>query len=154
MREFTTFSERMSPSEIVKFLNNYFERFNKVIINNGGIIDKLMGDCIMARFEYGKEMYAIKAALEIQQELQAYNKARRKLHQKPIANGVGLSLGEVVLGNIGSINKMDFTVIGDPVNVASRLESLTKFYNVAILVNEALYKRRMNLFYIERLILF
>jgi class 3 adenylate cyclase len=141
IREFTNLSEKMSPTEVVKFLNIYFERFNRVIWENGGIIDKLIGDCIMARFEAGKEMYAILTALQIKSELEAYNKVRKRLRQKPIANGVGLSIGSVVLGNIGSRNKMDFTVIGDAVNVASRLESLTKFYNVPILITESLYKR-------------
>jgi class 3 adenylate cyclase len=141
IRDFTLLSEKMSPSEVVELLNSYFSTFNNIILENGGVIDKLIGDCIMARFDSGKEMYAVRCALQIQEKLKVFNKMRKHQKQKPIANGVGISLGEVILGNIGSQNKMDFTVIGDSVNVASRLESLTKFYRVPILVTETFFKR-------------
>lgn len=136
IRNFTDLSEKLNPNQTVNFLNSYFKTFNRIIIENGGIIDKLIGDCIMARFDIGKEYDAIKCSLEMVHALVPYNRARRKLASGQVNHGIGIATGKVVVGNIGSINKMDYTVIGDTVNTASRLESLTKFYQVSILVTE------------------
>lgn len=141
IRNFTDMSEKLNPNQTVNFLNSYFKTFNRIIIENGGVIDKLIGDCIMARFDSGKEFEAIKCSLEMVQALIPFNRARRKMASGQISHGIGISIGKVIVGNIGSINKMDYTVIGDTVNIASRLESLTKFYNVAIIVTEVMQLR-------------
>jgi class 3 adenylate cyclase len=147
IREFTTISEKMSPNELVQFLNSYFTYFNSIIIEKGGVIDKLIGDCIMARFDSHLEKEAVETALLLQAHIKRFNGDRKKKRLKPISHGVGLSMGDVVVGNIGSVNKMDFTVIGDAVNLASRLESLTKFYGVEILITENLYRTTKQYFY-------
>lgn len=153
IRHFTSISESMDAIEMVKFLNAYFNRMNRPIIENNGEIDKLMGDCIMAGFydeenpEAGVEN-AVRAAVEMRKRLQQYNKQRREYFEKHILpikphadfirieNGVGITFGSVVTGNIGSSKKLDYTLIGDVVNASSRLESLTKYYGVGILVSE------------------
>ncbi|MDX1957495.1 MAG: adenylate/guanylate cyclase domain-containing protein [Leptospiraceae bacterium] len=140
IRDFTSLTEKMRPEDVVDFLNSYFKRFNKIIIEKGGVIDKLIGDCIMARFPKGKETSAISAAISFMDELNYFNNERKSKRLFQILHGVGINIGDVIVGNIGSINKMDFTVIGDTVNTASRLESLTKFYRVPILVTETLMR--------------
>jgi class 3 adenylate cyclase len=136
IRRFTSISENLSPSEVVDLLNHYFRTFNEIIILNGGVIDKLIGDCIMAYFDRGQELNAVRTALQIQDELKKFNKNRNSIKKPAIESGVGIASGRVVIGNIGSQNKMDYTVIGDAVNLASRIESLTKFYKVKILISE------------------
>jgi class 3 adenylate cyclase len=136
IRKFTSISENLSPSEVVGLLNHYFRTFNEIIILNGGVIDKLIGDCIMAYFDRGMELNAVKTALQIQEELKKFNKNRNTIKKPVIESGVGIASGRVVIGNIGSQNKMDYTVIGDAVNLASRIESLTKVYQVKILISE------------------
>ena len=147
IRDFTSITEKMPPGEVVAFLNSYFTLFNSIIIEKGGVIDKLIGDCIMARFDSNLEKEAIETALLLQAHMKRFNGERKKKRQRLIYHGVGVSMGEVVIGNIGSVNKMDFTVIGDSVNLASRLESLTKFYGVDIIVTENLYRSTKNFFY-------
>lgn len=151
IREFTTLSEKMTPNEVVSFLNSYFTLFNSIIIEKGGVIDKLIGDCIMARFDNDLEKEAIETALLLQAHIKRFNSERKKKRQKPISHGVGVSMGEVVVGNIGSVNKMDYTVIGDAVNIASRLEGLTKFYGVDIIVTENLYRSTKPFFYFREI---
>jgi adenylate cyclase len=141
----------MSPNELVQFLNSYFTLFNSIIIEKGGVIDKLIGDCIMARFDSHLEKEAIETALLLQAHIKRFNGERKKKRQKPIYHGVGLSMGNVVVGNIGSVNKMDYTVIGDAVNLASRLESLTKYYGVEILITENLYRTTKQYFYFREI---
>lgn len=141
IRNFTDLSEKLNPNQTVNFLNSYFKTFNRIIIENGGVIDKLIGDCIMARFDSGKDFDAVNCALEMISALIPYNRARRKMATGQVSHGIGIAAGKVIVGNIGSINKMDYTVIGDTVNIASRLESLTKFYKVSILVTEKVQLR-------------
>lgn len=140
IRDFTSFSETLTPDEVVKFLNSYFSRMNEVIFNNNGIIDKFIGDSIMARFDENGAFNASIAAIKTRETLVEYNRYRANLNYKPISIGIGIATGDVVLGNIGSKNRMQFTVIGDTVNLASRLESATKFYSVPIMVDEKTYE--------------
>jgi class 3 adenylate cyclase len=131
IRNFTTMSESMNPIDIVGFLNSFFSRMNQAIQRNGGEIDKLIGDCIMASFEdLGS---AHRSAVEMQRILQCYNLERVGWKLSPIAAGIGIASGPVVIGNIGSESKLDFTSIGDVVNASSRIESLTKVYGLNIL---------------------
>lgn len=133
IREFTSLSESMNPIDIVGFLNSFFSRMNKEIHKCGGEIDKLIGDCIMASFD-NKEQ-ALKCSVAMCQHLQNYNTERIGYGLKAIYAGIGISYGSVVVGNIGSESKMDFTSIGDVVNCSSRIESLTKVYGLDILTS-------------------
>lgn len=134
IRSFTTFSEKMSPVEVVKFLNSYFARMNGVIMQNKGEIDKLIGDCIMAVFESPDD--GVRAAVSMREQLSEYVRERLARNASKVGIGMGLTYGPVVVGNIGSQDKMDYTLIGDVVNASSRLESLTKHYGVGILISD------------------
>jgi len=154
IRDFTGISEGLQPLEVVDMLNSYFNRMNSTIIKHNGEIDKLMGDCIMALFKDPDN--ALRSAIEIRYELERFNlttpqtssKEREKDPQslrgklgRGVDNGIGLNYGEVIIGNIGSASKMDYTVVGDIVNTASRLEALTKYYKTPLIISEELKAR-------------
>ncbi len=141
IRGFTGISEHMRPDELVNALNRYFSYMVDVILEQHGIVDKYIGDAIMAFFgaplARGDEPdRAIRAALGMIAALDSFNAEQRESGNAPFMIGIGVSFGEVTVGNIGTERKMDYTVIGDAANVASRLESLTKEYGVALLVTE------------------
>ena len=142
IRGFTKMSENKDPEEIVKILNIYFDRMSNVIRNNGGMIDKFIGDAIMAIFgvpftQDDDAERAVKAAIEMRKEL----KKLREEMGTDIDNGIGLHYGEVVVGNIGASFRWDYTCIGDTVNTASRIESLTRKVDKSILITEAVYEK-------------
>jgi adenylate cyclase len=144
IRNFTTFSERKTAEEVVAMLNEYFTRMIDPIFSYEGTLDKFIGDAIMAVFgapvsrEDDAER-AVRAAIEMRRALKKYNVDRVARGLPAIDNGIGITKGEAVSGNIGSEQRMDYTVIGDTVNIASRLEGLTKNYECKILVNEDVY---------------
>ncbi len=137
IRNFTALSERMGPRETVSFLNTYFDRMNEIIQQNGGEIDKLIGDCIMASMITPED--SLRCAMGIHRELSAYNAELYKKGEPLVHSGTGIAYGEVVQGNIGSLGKMDYTIIGEVVNAASRLENLTKYYRVNCLISDQIY---------------
>ena len=121
-RGFTSLSEKMSPEDVVRLMNVYLNLQAKVIHQFGGTIDKFVGDEVMAIFEgQGNEINAVRAAVEIQSYCKALNLARIASGEKTISIGIGLNNGEVVMGNMGSEDHMDYTVIGDNINVAARM---------------------------------
>lgn len=132
IRDFTGISESLSPIETVEILNRYFDLMNECILENRGEIDKLIGDCIMAIHDDVDG--ALKAAIDMRLALRRLNENRSV--DSRINNGIGINFGEVIAGNIGSSEKMDYTVIGDIVNTASRIESLTKQYRLPLLLSE------------------
>jgi len=134
IRDFTPLAESMSPKDLVRFLNSYFNRMNEVIHKHNGEIDKLIGDCIMAGFVNSRD--AVQAAVDMKKALSQYNRERYSYRLGLIRSGIGITYGPLVTGNIGSSTKMDYTMIGDPVNASSRLEGLTKIYRVGLLVSE------------------
>jgi adenylate cyclase len=150
LRDFTQVASRMTPEDTVAFLNSYFNRLNRPIYHHSGEIDKIMGDGMMAIFAETKgvepmAVRAVQASVDIRLELQAYNRERWEWHIRNaepgetfprIDNGLGIAFGPVVIGNIGSDHKLDYTLIGDVVNVASRLEGLTRYYGTAILITD------------------
>ncbi len=134
IRDFATLSESMSAQDIVLFLNGYFNRMNGCILRNGGEIDKLMGDCIMAGFTGCPD--AVDAGTDMKLELAEYNRQRVSHSHVPVRTGIGMTYGNVIIGNIGSTSKLDHTLIGDTVNASARVESLTKQYRLGLLVSE------------------
>ena len=121
-RGFTSLSEKMSPEDVVRLMNVYLNLQATVIHQCGGIVDKFVGDEVMAIFEgRGNEINAVRAAVEIQSYCRALNAARAASGEKQISIGIGLNSGEVVMGNMGSEDHMDYTVIGDNINIAARM---------------------------------
>jgi adenylate cyclase len=159
IRGFTGMSENMNARDLVSFLNQYLTSSSKVVLKNNGTIDKFIGDAIMAFWNAPIEdpkqaTHAITAALELTELIRVFNIENEN---KPnIAIGVGINSGDMVVGNIGGIERFDYTVIGDQVNIAARLESLTKQYGVSILISNAtktmFEKENTNLKVIFRLI--
>ena len=141
IRGFTGLSEQMSPQELMRFLNSYFLRMNDPIHLNSGFIDKFIGDAIMALFDHpggdneDKASDALCAALDLRYALNIYNQHRQNSDYPPIDIGVGIHFGPVVLGTVGSDDRMDTTVIGDSVNIAYRLEALAPIYHCDIVVS-------------------
>ncbi|MBI9097123.1 MAG: adenylate/guanylate cyclase domain-containing protein [Spirochaetaceae bacterium] len=144
IRNFTSISEKMNPREVVDFLNSYLSDMIDVIIENNGIIDKFMGDGILAVFgvPVSSKDHAesgIKAALAMTEKLIAQNRERSKQGLFPIKIGIGVHTGPVIGGNLGNSNKLEYTVIGDTVNVASRIENLTKRYKSPLIISGTTY---------------
>ncbi len=129
LRGFTKLSERFSPEEMVRALNSYFGEMTEIIMQNGGTVDKFMGDAILAVFGVPKalpesEKAAVRCALEMHECLKKLNRKRTAEGSFTMDMGIGIAAGDVVAGNIGSEKRMEFTVIGDAVNTASRLQSI------------------------------
>ncbi len=141
IRSFTTLSESMTPQELIKLLNRYFTPMTNAVLENGGMLDKYIGDAVMAFFNAPVTIKnhadaACKCALEMIESLDKLNAELAKEGVAPIHIGVGINTAEVVVGNMGSDTRFNYTVIGDGVNLASRLEGLTKNYGIDILISE------------------
>ncbi|MEG4940394.1 adenylate/guanylate cyclase domain-containing protein [Microcoleus sp. F4-D5] len=134
IRSFTSLSESMSPRENFEFLNSYLSRVGPVIRQYNGFIDKYIGDGIMALFP-NKPEDAVQAAIEMQQQVKIYNRHRQNSGYQPISIGIGLHTGTLMLGTIGEAERMESTVISDAVNLAARVEGLTKLYGVGIVAS-------------------
>jgi adenylate cyclase len=137
IRGYTSISESSTALEMFELLNEYLPEMGAAIDAHGGFIDKYIGDAIMALFDDDHTDGALRAALAMRERLDAYNARRKSAGKIPFDIGIGLHRGEVVMGTVGFSQRIDSTVIGDPVNLASRVEGLTKQYGVAILVTEA-----------------
>lgn len=146
IRRFTTIAEKLGTQDTVAMLNEYFTAMVEVIFRNGGLLDKYIGDAIMAVFgapvtdPYDADN-AVRVANEMMLELRSFNERRAKAGHEPIAIGVGVSTGEVLAGSIGSEKRMEYTVIGNTVNLAARLESATKHYGTSLLLGEHTVER-------------
>jgi class 3 adenylate cyclase len=135
IRNFTSISEQMSPKENFNFLNNYLGYMEPVIRNNNGFVDKFIGDSIMALFPENT-VDAINAAIEMRIKLVEFNHIISQFGQSPIDSGIGIHTGSLMLGIVGGEGRMEGTVISDAVNLASRLEGLTKVYGSSIIITE------------------
>jgi len=143
IRSFTTISEGYMPDELVEVLNRYFEIMVDIIMKHNGVIDKYIGDAIMAFFgapikRADDAEQAVVAALEMQEALLVFNQEQRSKGKPEFITGIGINYGVVTVGNIGSEKKMDYTIIGDMVNLGSRLEGLTKPYKQPLIVSESI----------------
>jgi class 3 adenylate cyclase len=127
VRGFTAMAEHMSPEEVVAVLNIYLNLQGKVVHQHHGAVDKFVGDAVMAIFEgAGQEIHAVQAAVEIQQHIQTLNWARARTGQQQMQVGIGVNSGTVIMGNMGSEEMMNYTVIGDTINVTARLSSVAR----------------------------
>ncbi|WP_341734650.1 adenylate/guanylate cyclase domain-containing protein [Microcoleus sp. EPA2] len=143
IREFTTLSEQMTPEENFKFINSYLSHMEPLIVENRGFIDKYIGDAIMALFSEGADD-AVRAGIAMLHALVEYNQERASAGYIPIKIGVGINTGSLMLGIVGGPSRMDGTVISDAVNLASRIESLTKKYGVSLLITDPTFQSLKN----------
>ena len=139
IRDFTSLSEKLTPQENFNFINSYLNQMDDVIHQNNGFIDKYIGDAIMALFQNADD--AVCGAIAMLKALVDYNKERVKDGHEAIKIGIGLNTGALMIGTVGGRNRMDGTVISDAVNVASRVEGLTKIYGTPLLITEHTYKK-------------
>jgi adenylate cyclase len=146
IRSFTTISEKMEPDDLVSSLNRYFALMVDTLMERGGIVDKYIGDAIMAIFgaptkHKDDALRSVLAGLEMTETLEVFNLEQRRRGKPEFRIGVGINYGVVTVGNIGCEKKMNYTVIGDPVNLASRLEGATKMYHQPLLMSQAVRDR-------------
>ena len=144
IRSFTTISEGMAPDDLVNSLNRYFSGQVDIIYNRKGVVDKYIGDAIMALWgapgrHDDDALQSVLAGLDMIDAVNVFNEKQRSMGKPEFHIGVGINYGEVTVGNIGSERKMDYTVIGDSVNLASRMEGLTKTYHSELLISEYVY---------------
>ncbi len=157
IRGFTAFSSKLKPDQVVNFLNKYFSVMNTIVSKHKGSVNKFLGDGLIAVFgapisSLNNAENAVKAALEMVEALQKFNEDYAKEYVgEEIKIGIGINLGEVIAGNIGSEEKMEYTIIGDAVNVASRVEGLTKDRPNSILISRSVYKWVDDLIEVEKL---
>ena len=146
IRSFTSISEKLKPNEVVESLNLYFSKMVEIIMSRRGIVDKYIGDAIMAFYgapvrHDDDALQAALSGLDMIDALESFNEHQTRIGRPEFNIGIGLNYGLVTVGNIGSEKKMDYTVIGDMVNLASRLEGLTKQYGCPLIVSESVYRK-------------
>jgi adenylate cyclase len=145
IRGFTSMAETLSPEELVRLLNSYLTRMTDQVFLHDGLLDKYIGDAIMA--VYGAPIHrpdhaalACQTALDMMRELRGLQAQWREEGRPVMDIGIGINTGQMIVGNMGSVNRFDYTVIGDAVNLGSRIESLNKNYGTHILISEFTYQ--------------
>ncbi|HEU4437793.1 MAG TPA: CHASE2 domain-containing protein [Methylomirabilota bacterium] len=144
IRGFTSMSEKMPPEEVVAFLREYLTAMTQAVFDHGGTVDKYIGDAIMALYNVPFEapdhaLRAVRTALEFQERLEPLAERFAARYGGTLACGVGIHTGDAVVGTIGSEQRLEYTAIGDTINLGSRLEGLTKDFSVPIIISEATY---------------
>jgi adenylate cyclase len=145
IRDFTRFSATRSPHEVVSRLNRFFGRMTGVVRSQGGTINKFLGDGFLAVFGAPADQpdharRAVETALQMEREMVVLNGEFASLGEPPMEIGIGIDSGEVIAGNVGSTDRREYTVIGDPVNRSSRIEQLNKSFGTRILISERTYR--------------
>ncbi len=156
IRNFTGFSEKRTPEEVVDFLNSYFNDMIESVFHHHGTLDKMMGDGLMAFFGVpaepeNQQNNAVSCALDMLKRLRAFNELRKFQGKETIQIGIGIHTGDTIIGNVGCDRRMEYTAIGDTVNAASRIEDLTKKYKVPILISSETQKGLKGNFQSERM---
>ncbi len=151
IRGFTSMSEKMEPEEVVTFLREYLTEMTEAVFHHGGTVDKYIGDAIMALYNVPFEApdhaaQAVRTALEFQRRLTPLAERFAAKHRGTLACGVGINTGDAVVGTIGSRQRLEYTAIGDAINLGSRLESITKDFNVPVVISEATWLEVKDLF--------
>ena len=146
IRGFTTLSERLEPEQVREMLREYLTEMTEIVFRHDGTVDKYIGDCVMALYNAPLEdpdhaVKAVRTALEFQEKTIEFSKRWEERLGVPIRNGVGINTGEAVVGTMGSRQRLEYTAIGDTINLGARLESITKDYGVSIIISE--YTHRM-----------
>src|SRR5258708_22451623 len=144
IRGFTSMSEKMQPEEVVTFLREYRTVVTAAVFKHGGTVDKYIGDAIMALYNVPLEapahaLRAVRTALEFQERVRPLGERFAARHGGHLACGVGIHTGDAVVGTIGSEQRLEYTAIGDTINLGSRLEGVTKEFSVPIIISEATY---------------
>jgi len=144
IRDFTRLTERMEPEDIVRLLNDYFEHMVQGITENNGIPDKFLGDGLLAVWgvpfsDDNHEQQAVQGALAMLEYLRSFNEKRRQMDRPTIEIGTSVHSGELIAGNIGSQEKMEYTVIGDTVNTCNRLEAYNKEFGSVLIISEVVH---------------
>jgi adenylate cyclase len=145
IRGFTSLSEQLQPEQVAEMLREYLTEMTEIVFRYGGTVDKYIGDCVMALYNVPREdpKHAIKAvhtALEFQERTLAVSKRWEEKLGIAIRNGVGINTGEAVVGTLGSEQRLEYTAIGDTINLGARLESITKDYKTNIIISESTYE--------------
>jgi adenylate cyclase len=141
IRDFTGVSEALPPSSLIEMLNRYFDKMSGLIVEHGGLVNKFGGDSILAIFgsplnpNADHAVRAVRTALAMTRELEKFNREQASAWLPEIMIGIGIATGDVVAGNVGSTKRLEYTVIGDAVNVASRLQAMTKDAGHSVLAN-------------------
>ncbi|MFB2934347.1 adenylate/guanylate cyclase domain-containing protein [Aerosakkonemataceae cyanobacterium BLCC-F154] len=143
IRSFTTLSEKMTPKESFAFVNSYLQRVSPQIRNNHGLIVKFLGDGVMAVFPDGADD-ALASGMATFRVVEDYNQERLKMGNEPIKIGIGIHVGSIMLGMVGEENRMEGDALSDNVNLTARLEGLTKFYGVSLLISQQTYEHLTN----------
>lgn len=145
IRDFTTISENMQPEQVMELLREYHSRMVEIIFKNDGTLDKFIGDGMMVTFGtpdpgHQDAINAVNAAIEMHRSLIELNQERKRNQKDPVYQGIGIHYGPVISGNIGTPNRLEYTVIGDTVNIASRIESACKSLNQSLLISHTVYQ--------------
>ena len=149
IRSFTSISERLRPDEVVESLNQYFALMVDIVMSRNGVVDKYIGDAIMAFYgapvrHKDDALQSVLSGLDMVEALKDFNRWEAKKGRPEFRIGIGINYGGVTVGNIGSEKKMDYTIIGDMVNLASRIEGLTKKYKEELIISESVYRKVQN----------
>ncbi|MBX3709368.1 MAG: adenylate/guanylate cyclase domain-containing protein [Gammaproteobacteria bacterium] len=144
IQDFTTISHQSDPAPLVSQLNEYFDALTRVILRERGTVDKYIGDSIMAFWGAPDNIespchHAANAALQFMDKLSGLNKKWKDEGKSPFYTRIGIHIGEAIVGNVGSSERINYTAVGDSINIASRLEGMNKKFNTSILVSEAVY---------------
>jgi class 3 adenylate cyclase/HAMP domain-containing protein len=152
IKNFSTLAEMLSVKETFEFLNTYFEIMSPIILKYKGFIDKFIGDEIMALFDCNPD-FLLDAAIEMRLRLKEFNEKIKHLNLPTVDMGIGIHYGKVVLGTVGSQERLDTTVVGDTVNTASRIQQLTRVFKTPILITDSVKEKLKNIdkYYLRKL---